>query len=667
MVPCDGVQHPDIRATRPCNKAAACATRPAMLRRTLGFMLLAAPAAAQSAREAGRAALAAAQAGRWGEASQAAAGADPLLAKMVAWMRLTQRGGAASAAEVVGFIESAPDWPQQEALQRRAEELLATEADDGLVLRFHAPRPARTLDGAARHVGALLNAGRREQAQAAARRAWAEDTAGDAAAEPGFLARAGNLLDAESHWRRFNRLWFARDVAGAQRVQPLLDPVRARLAVLRLSPDSADAAAAARDAGAALALARSLRQSDRDADAAALWAAAVPAQRELSPESQRAVWTERQVLSRKLLRLGNAQAAYQVAAQHGQTVPGEARQEAEFLAGFIALRALEDPSRALPHFRMVAEGSRSAITRARSHYWQGRCLRGEAAREQYAQAAAFPTTFYGQLGALALGEDGAALSRRITGLAIPRPSEAEARAFLSREMVRLVMLLGEMGESRRTRPFLLRLEELSPDNADRLMVARLATAIGRPDYAVWVARRGGTQGAMLVEDGWPTPFPAPDGGAEPAVVHAISRQESNFEVDVVSGANARGVMQLLPATAASVARRQGIPHNPVWLTSDPAHNMRLGSAYIAERLERFGGVMPFAFAAYNAGTGRVDEWLGTYGDPRSGFRPMLDWMEMIPFGETRNYVQRVIENVAIYRAKDARAAGMPHPMAQWLR
>ncbi|MFL1463903.1 lytic transglycosylase domain-containing protein [Roseococcus sp. DSY-14] len=638
-----------------------------MLRRTLGLLLLAAPAAAQNAREAGRAALAAAQAGRWGEAQAAAAGADPLLARMVAWMRLGQRGGAAGAAEVVAFVESAPDWPGQDTLQRRAEELLATDPDDAMVLRFHAPRPARTLDGAARHVAALLAAGRREQAQAAARRAWAEDTAGEPAAEDGFLPRAGALLDAESHWRRFNRLWFARDVAGAQRVQPLLDPVRQRLAVLRLSPDGGDAAAAARDAGAALALARALRQADRDADAAALWAAAVPAQRELPPEAQRAIWAERQVLSRKLLRLGNPQAAYQVAAQHGQTVPGEPRQEAEFLAGFIALRALEDPRRALGHFQMVGEGSRSAITRARGHYWQGLCLRGEAARAQFAQAAAFPTAFYGQLGALALGEDGAALSRRITGLAIPRPTEAEARAFVNRELVRLVILLGEMGEGRRTRPFLLRLEELSPDNADRLMVARLATSIGRPDYAVWVARRGGAQGAMLVEDGWPTPFPAPPEGAEPAVVHAISRQESNFEVDVVSGANARGVMQLLPPTAAGVARRLGIPHNPAWLTSDPAHNMRLGSAYLAERLERFGGVMPFAFAAYNAGSGRVDEWLGTYGDPRSGFRPMLDWMEMIPFAETRNYVQRVMENVAIYRAKDARTAGMAHPMAPWLR
>jgi soluble lytic murein transglycosylase len=170
---------------------------------------------------------------------------------------------------------------------------------------------------------------------------------------------------------------------------------------------------------------------------------------------------------------------------------------------------------------------------------------------------------------------------------------------------------------------------------------------------------------MLVEDGWPRPFPAPEGLAEPAVVFAIARQESNFELEAVSSANARGLMQLLPATAAAVARRQNIAHRPEWLTTDAAHNLRLGSAYIQERLERFGGVMPFAFAAYNAGTARVDEWLGTYGDPRGGTVRMLDWMEQIPFAETRNYVQRVIENVAVYRAKDPRSAGLEHPMQRW--
>jgi soluble lytic murein transglycosylase len=639
----------------------------------LALLLLMQTAEAQPAREAGRMALGAAQAQRWGEAQSAAAQADPLIAKMVTWMRLTQRGGAGSAAEIVGFIESASDWPNQDALARRAEELLANDPDDALALRFFTGRPARTLEGATRHVSALINAGRTAEARGAARRAWAEDTAADATAEATFLARAGEFLTPEEHWRRFNRLSFARDFSAAQRLVPLLDAQRRAQAELRLayatsSGSDPNPAGAARDAGATLERARMLRRSERDADAAAAWAAGAAAQAGLPPEAQRAIWTERQVLARKLMRLGNPEAAYTVAAQHGQSVAGEPRQEAEFLAGFIALRLLNQPSRAMPHFQRVAEGSRSAITQARAAYWQGRAEPDATrARAHFERAASFPVTFYGQMGALALGENGAQISARINNLAIPRPTEAEARAFMNRELPRLLLALAELGEQRRGRIFLLRLEDTAPSNAERLLVARLATALGRPDQAVWVARRAGAHGAMLVEDGWPSPYAAPENSAEPAVVFAITRQESNFESEAVSSANARGLMQLLPATAQSVARRLSIPHQPAWLTSDPTHNIRLGAAYIQERLDRFGGVMPFAFAGYNAGSGRVDEWLATYGDPRQGNIRMLDWMEMIPFGETRNYVQRVIENVAVYRAKDPRAAALDHPMAQWTR
>ena len=650
--------------------------RPTVL---LTLLLLAAsawitPLAAQPAREAGRQALAAAQAQRWGEASSAAVAADPLVAKMVTWMRMTQRGGAASAAEVVGFIETAADWPSQNALSLRAEELLASDPDDTLALRFFNGRAPRTLDGATRYVTALLNASRQAEARGAAARAWGDDTAADAFAETTFLERAGSLLTPDDHWRRFNRFTFGRDYAAGQRLLPMLDRSRQALGQLRIAyatgggASDPDPAAAARDAGATLERARMLRRAERDSDAAAAWAAGASSQVNLPPEAQRAIWTERQVLARKLVRLGDPRTAYTVASQHGQTVAGEARQEAEFFAGFIALRLLDDPARALPHFQRLGEGSRSAITQARAAYWQGRAERDPArARAAFERAAGFPVAFYGQMGALALGESGAQLSSRILNLPVPRPSEAEARAFLSRELPRLVMTLGEMGEAARTRPFLLRLEEVAPNNGERLLVARLATVIGRPDFAVWVARRGGASGAMLVEDGWPAPYPAPEGYAEPAVVFAITRQESNFQVDAVSTSNARGLMQLLPTTAQMVARRLGVPHQYAWLTTDPTHNIRLGSAYIQDRLDSFGGVMAFAAAAYNAGGGRVNEWLGTYGDPRSGSIRLLDWMELIPFGETRNYAQRVIENVAVYRARNPATSALEHPMAAWAR
>ncbi|MBY0335085.1 MAG: lytic transglycosylase domain-containing protein, partial [Acetobacteraceae bacterium] len=248
-----------------------------MLRSLVLLLALSGPALAQPSpetqRAAARQALAALQAGRFTEAQVAAQQADPLLQKMVTWQRLTQRGGASTAAEIVGFIESAPDWPQQEALQRRAEELLLSDPDDALALRFFTPRPARTLDGAIRHVRALLNANRRAEAQAAARRAWASDTAGDPVDEPEFIALAGQLLTPEEHWRRFDRLSFARDFAGAGRVLPFLAADRRPLAELRLAyaADGASAdpnpALAARDAGATLERARMFRRRDRDSEA----------------------------------------------------------------------------------------------------------------------------------------------------------------------------------------------------------------------------------------------------------------------------------------------------------------------------------------------------------------------------------------------------------------
>jgi soluble lytic murein transglycosylase len=644
----------------------------------LALFLLAGPAwmtplRAQPSREAGRQALAAVQAQRWSEAQSAASAADPLIAKMVTWSRLSQRGGAASAAEIIAFIETAADWPGQDALSRRAEELLASDSDDTLALRFFLGRPPRTLDGATRYVTALLNASRQAEARAAASRAWGDDTGSDAFAETTFLERAGSLLTPDDHWRRFNRFSF-RDFAAGQRLLPLLDPTKRALAELRLAyatgggSTDPDPAAAARDAGATLERARMLRRAERDSDAAAAWAAGAASQVGLPAEAQRAIWTERQVLARKLIRLGDARTAYTVAAQNGQTLAGESRQDAEFLAGFIALRQLDDPARAMPHFQRLAEGSRSAITQARAAYWQGRAERDPArAAAHYRRAADFPVAFYGQMGSIALGESGAQLSSRILNLPVPRPSEAEARAFLNRELPRLIMTLGEIGEAGRSRPFLLRLEETAANNGERLLISRLATVLGRPDFAVWVARRGGANGAMLVEDGWPTPYAAPEGAAEPAVVFAITRQESNFQVDAVSSASARGLMQLMPATAQSVARRLGVPHQLGWLTTDPTHNIRLGSAYIQDRLDSFSGVMAFAAAAYNAGGGRVTEWIGTFGDPRSGNIRMLDWMELIPFSETRNYVQRVIENVAVYRAKNPATSSLEHPMAAWAR
>ena len=372
-----------------------------------------------------------------------------------------------------------------------------------------------------------------------------------------------------------------------------------------------------------------------------------------------------------MLRLGQEREAYRTAAAHGQAEPGEPRGEAEFLAGFIALRRLNDPAAAQRHFAAVGQDSRSVITRARSAYWEGRALaaRGDtaAARTRFAAGAELPVAFYGQLAALALGEDAGRLSARITRAPAPAVTPPRAVDFSGRELARAVLTLADLGDTRRARIFLLRIEELAADGTDRMLAARLANHIGRPDHAVWVARRAGADGDMILPEGWPSPYRPPVQSPEPAFINAITRQESNFDTEAVSGANARGLMQLLPSTAAQVARQLGVPYQVSQLTGDPQANMRLGAGYLDQMLNRFGGALPLAAAAYNAGPGRVDQWLGTYGDPRGGDVDMLDWIEQIPFSETRNYVQRVVENVVVYRAADPSAATRDHPLAPWLR
>ncbi|MBE9606423.1 lytic transglycosylase domain-containing protein [Acetobacteraceae bacterium H6797] len=640
----------------------------------MGAPALAQPWASEAERSNGRLAFAALQANRFSEAEATAQTADPLVAKYMLWSRL-QRSGAASASELVNWLSANPDWPFSEGLARRTEEALQGEPDDVLVLTYFSKASARTLAGAARYVAALQRRGQAREAENVLKQAWLE-LPSDAAAEAEIGPRVSTLLSRNEQWMRFDRLSMARDTPGATRQMAYLAPEDRQRATWRLAyaADTPDAPESignlTSDLGLLAERARWLRRHDRDGEAAATWALAVPLQKDLNPVTQRTIWTERQILARKLLRLGDPRLAYTVAAEHGQTALGEARNEAEFLAGFIALRRLNDPARAAMHFARLGEGSTSVITRARAAYWQAVAATAmgdvNLASARYRDAAGLPIAFYGQLSALALGDDGAALSRRILTIPTPEPNAEAAGLFVLRELTRVVLMLSDLGEARRARTFLLRLEETAASPTDQMLTARLALHIGRPDNAVWVARRAWADGTILLREGWPSPYQTPEDVLEPALTKAIARQESNFDPEAVSSANARGLMQLLPGTAAQVAKRLGVTASTPQLTRDPSLNLRLGSAYLAEMLDRFGGNLAMAAAAYNAGPRRVQEWVDAFGDPNSGAIPLLDWIELIPFTETRNYVQRVVENAVVYRALDPGASGRGHPLQRWI-
>jgi soluble lytic murein transglycosylase len=338
--------------------------------------------------------------------------------------------------------------------------------------------------------------------------------------------------------------------------------------------------------------------------------------------------------------------------------------EAEFLAGFIALRRLNDPAVAVRHFAAVAAASPAVLTQSRAYYWlaRARAASGADPRPDFAHAAAWPMTFYGQLAARAGGEPDATLVRDLR--AAPTPTTGIATTPITGELVRAARLLLAWDDPRRARPFFLRMEELARTPAERIAVGDYAAALGLPDVAVTIARRLGRDGIMPPMQGWPVPVEPPP-VPEPAVSLAVMRQESNFDIGIVSSAGARGLMQLMPATARLVARRLGEPTSDFLLTTDPGHNMRMGAAYLQQVLEKFDNSVPLAAAAYNAGPNRVTQWLTENGDPRVGTQSMIDWIQMIPFNETRNYVERVLENVVVYQAR--RTGTLPAMMPQWSR
>jgi len=634
----------------------------------LALLALASPARAQDV-------MSLVRADRWADAEAAAASEpDPVAQKLVTYYRLLAPG-AATQAELGQFMASSPDWPFQPTLARRRDEAIAADPDDADAAAACAAGAAESFPALARCAAAEAALGQTIDAAAYARRAWVA-LPSDATAETGFLARWGSVLAGADQARRFDRLAWS-DTAGATRQATRLDPADQPRAQARLALRRDDAAAlalvqalpAADQSAPALLLehARYLRRATQDADALALWLSAGAAAEKAAPADHLAAfWEERNILARHRLRDGDAQGAYSLVAQHAQQ-GSEQVADAEFLAGFIALRKLNDPALATPHFRRLADLSKAAITQGRAHFWLARAAADPAvAKREYAAAAAYPDTFYGQLAVLALGEGPSGLIQRIAAARDPGWDSAEALAFAGRELARAGAYLVAWGEPRRAQAFLLRLIDITPDADDRSMAAHLAAGFGMPETAVAVARKAGREGVVLLDSGWPLAAEVPaDAGLEPALALGIIRQESSFDTTTVSPVGARGLMQLMPGTATQVAQGLGLRGPLPNLTGDPALNIKLGSAYLRGLLGQYDGCIPLAVAAYNAGPNRVNEWLGTNGDPRASGVEMLDWIEEIPFGETRNYVMRVIENEVIYRAK--RGEVLPHPLAQWLR
>ena len=607
-----------------------------------------------------RVALAAANRGDWPAAQSLGSRlADPVSSKLMFWLRATRGDGSVSFGEINAFLAANPDWPNGAALIRRAEESLPEGKSPRAVVSWFGQREPATPYGRYRLARAFFELGDQERAGELARRSWRGGDLYYPDLERSFRATFASLLSMGDHRARLDALlWDGRETA-ARRLYEVVGADRRALAeariLLRQQRRNADAAVSAvppalqADPGLAYERIRRLRQKGQEAEARKLLA-------QVKQDAGRPDlwWTERHALARDALRRAQAAMAYRLVRAHALEEPSDYA-EAEWLAGWIALRFLNDPAAARGHFLNMGKVVRFPISVARAAYWAGRA--GEAAGDKpfamgwYRSAAAYPTTFYGRLAAERVSPD----STLVLPPA-PEPTRTERAAFLAHELVRAARLLAAHGQGDAARAFIRRLGEIRDAPAWQAMTAELATEIGGTGFGVATAKRAMREGFLLFEQAYPL-MPLPVAAerlphpVEPALVLAMIRQESEFDRTAVSSAGARGLMQLMPATAKQVAASLDLPYSPDRLTRDPAYNVKLGRAYLSKLLGSFDGSVALAFAAYNAGPARVREWLDTYGDPRRGRVDLIDWIEMLPYAETRNYVQRAIENRWVYQAR----------------
>jgi soluble lytic murein transglycosylase len=606
--------------------------------------------------EATRVALAAAQAGDWSRGyATAAATADPLPLKIVQWMDYSRPGAPGRFPDLADFLEKNPEWPRQKALRKHAEEALAAESDvvSADWLNRHPPVSAA---GKVRAAEIMLNSGNLEGGTAALRETWINDDFGPAD-EKNFLTHHGSALRPEDNQKRLDRvLWDGQNDA-ARRMLVLVPPdwrslAEARLALAAQAPNvavfiSRVPARLRTDPGLIYEALHWLTKRDM-VDAAVRILLSQPGDL-VRPA---AWWAERQIIARRVLATGNAELAYRIAEQHG-LIEGTAYSEAEFLLGYIALRYTKDPTLAFDHFARILTRVSTPYAKARAGYWGGRAAEAqdkpEVAAKWYAAAAEHMATFYGQLAAHQLGDDAPPHP-----MPEPVPDNAELARFEQNELVRAARIFFDLGYRDQAKIFLLHMAENAKTPTDFAMLASLAESNGRIDIAIAVAKRAIEAGTPLMVHGYPV-IALPSGGiAEPPLLFAITRQESAFERDAVSRAGARGLMQLMPITANSIANMIQLPFSVERLTADGSYNVLLGRTYLESMIDDFGGSYALAIAAYNAGPARVRQWLHDYGDPRGGSIDMVDWIENIPIDETRNYVQRVLENLQIYRGQVGR-------------
>ncbi|MGY3490186.1 soluble lytic murein transglycosylase [Bradyrhizobium sp. USDA 4011] len=583
---------------------------------------------------------------------------DPVGRKLVEWYLLRHPESNAPFSRYAAFIAANPDWPSVTLLRKRAEARIWQErSDPATVHGFTLDQPI-SAKGKFALARTLLAEGDRDGATRLVREAWRSEDLSDRTESDAYDAFK-DLLTRDDHRARMDKRIGAKDLAGARRAAQHLGSdelaiVKACGAVRGQSSKAEDTlndvpADARSDLGYTLCRIQWLLAKNRIDDAARVTIAAAP--ETMAQQDTDQWWRERRILARKLLDQGEYQAAYEVI--RGAAPPDNPyyRSDMHFMRGWIALRYLNDANTAAGHFAHIDEGQTNPTVLARAAYWRGRAAEAlgntAAMRADYQAAARYPTAYYGQLALARLGRDGVELRA-------PSPA-ASAGSMAADERVRAADMLYAIGEPDIVLYFAA---DLAEESADVGMLEALGELTGRRNDARTMLQIGKialARGFAFDHYAFPvigipkhTPI-APDIGR--SMTYSIARTESAFDQRDKSAANAVGLMQVTPEAGRDTAKRFGVSYDWSRMVSDPVYNTQMGAAELSALLAEYRGCHIMTFAGYNAGRGRVRDWIKAYGDPRDPKVDPVDWVERIPISETRNYVQRVMENFAVYQAR----------------
>ena len=581
--------------------------------------------------------------------------ADPTARKLVEWALIDTSADQLSFSELAAARTRYAAWPRAESREAAGERALdLASAGPDTVLAFFNGQAPTSIEGVIALAGALEQKNRDEEARPLIRDWWRTQSF-DAAPQGRILARWSRWLTQADHEVRLDMLLLGPHGPATREMITLASPERRTVAEAVLALRTAyngDTIVAgltpgqARDPAVVLERVRLLRAAGRQSEGFALLSALPRAPSH--SDGQGTLWSERRNYFLDALERREWRAAYDSMANHGFP-SGERMVDAEFFAGWIALVRLNDPARATRHFEALRAMSSTPITQGRALYWLGRAAEAAGdrttAHERYLEGGRHIQTFYGQLAAEKAG---------ITTLTLPgdpAPTDAEVARFEADEVVRATRILGETGEASLYRVFTYHLDDTLPGAVDLALLMDMSRGYGENFTAMMVGRAASQRGYLMPQRQYPIQIPPIVAGAAPLeFTLAITRQESSFDPRARSGADARGMMQFLPSTGAAVARQLNMPFTAdrLW---DGDYNMTLGSYHLGDLTNRFGGSMLLATVGYNAGPARPPQWIARCGDPRDGSVDPVDFIECAPFTETRNYMMRVMENMAIYKAR----------------